>query len=167
MSTGNFKMRGKINKNYLYNINRFIQDTSDTPKSLESLTDRDIVRQIAVWMKDTGNVASAIDIADDTLENEFGISSGMYSSFYGFRSSIENSNDLVLVVSCEDQYKDEVKNLCNDYINKISNNLSLQDDSSYIKKIYTYDKYVMLEITKNDTEDSVMGQIKDLDMPEA
>lgn len=90
---------------------------------------------------------NAVDIAADALENLFGIREDMYESFYGQQSNLESSVDIFLILESTQKDKEEVKNLLNDYVIKITNNASQRDMIKFKQsKISEYNNYLILSV---------------------
>lgn len=132
----------------------------EIPEVIKSMQSR---QQLKNCMAGIHKIDSSIDIADDTLEYEYGITPDMYDTFYGIRSSIENSIDSVIVIKCKKAYKSEIENLLNDYIIRISDESSLRDMEKLKNySVETYKDYAIISVLNKEDTDIIIDNIKNL-----
>lgn len=92
-------------------------------------------------------IGEPIEIAADSLEGIFGIKANMYESFYGEKSTLENSSDTYLIIKSTEENKEEIKNLLNDYINRLKATASTRDELKYRQaRVGEHEEYLILSV---------------------
>ena len=134
-----------------------VEETTDVILDMQSR------QQIKYCVDEVSNIEAPIEIAADTLEYEFGITPDMYDTFYGVRSSIENSVDSIIVVKSKTEYTSEVENLMNDYITRRTDESSLRDEAKLKNSsIEVYKEYAVISVNNKENTDLIIKNIEEL-----
>lgn len=136
------------------------ETTEEIPDVILDMQSR---QQIKYCVDEVSNIEAPIEIAADTLEYELGITPDMYDTFYGVRSSIENSVDSIIVVKSKKEYTHEVENLMNDYITRITDESSLRDEAKLKNSsIEVYKEYAVISVNNKENTDLIIKNIEEL-----
>lgn len=136
------------------------ETTEEIPDVILDMQSR---QQIKYCVDEVSNIEAPIEIAADALEYEFGITPDMYDTFYGVRSSIENSVDSIIVVKSKKEYTSEVENLMNDYITRITDESSLRDEAKIKNSsIEVYKEYAVISVNNKENTDLIIKNIEEL-----